>query len=885
MSFVRVAGAIVVLGLALSGCRQVKLAAPQDAGPICEEGERLVAGICRFVCERDGHCPEGERCNLFVGMCEPKPPPPDAGPIVTPCTTGADRCTADSKSLETCGTDNTWTVKEVCPTPNGFCKNEKCLACVAGTAACIAPDDGGSSTSVSVCKDDGSGLRTVVCSGSGTCTQGECRECTPGSTRCSPDSKSLQTCTKGADETLTWKWANTGDNLDGTCITQVCELNATTTMPQCKPPACIPGATSCLNVTTQQLCGPTGSFSPVSCTVFPDGGVDLAGECQNGVCVHECDQAVAAKSYFGCEYWTSIQDNNVDKFFKGGVTSGQGLVSQLSSFAFVVTNRSVEPTSVVVTRFYAGAVQTVATVTVPGKNDAATKGLMTIYVPWQSVGPDSNAVGIASTGQARYAYKITSTRPITVYQFNPLDAVKYTKTCTATAGTQDCACNDIAPIDPFICSILGDPNAGVCANAPTGGKRCSYNTFSNDASLLLPAHDLGTSHVAISQEHTYFTTNSSNNGPIAGDSNGYLTIVGTQNGTTVTVKSSAATAPGPGITAMTKGESRNFTLNAYDVLQLATANLGAGNNIECANNPFGGANKICRVDNDLTGTVITSTSPVAVFGGASCTTRPYDRVACDHIEEQIFPFITWGKTFVAQRSAPLRLVNNTFAYKAPDHWKIVASCSSTAPGTPCPNGTTITFSTPPAAADVLPPNRCMAGTSLSANNCRLAGAAYMEFKSSANFTLTANFPAALVQMFPGQGSTVGLGTDPAQGDPSMVLLPPAEQWRASYTVLAAPGIRDNYLGLSIDTSKVMSIEVDGVAVPLNTFTAIANSPFSVKNHAVTVGTHTINVVPKPGITPVPGAGVTVFGYDSYVSYGYTGGLDLTTIVSGINPGG
>ena len=35
----------------------------------------------------------------------------------------------------------------------------------------------------------------------------------------------------------------------------------------------------------------------------------------------------------------------------------------------------------------------------------------------------------------------------------------------------------------------------------------------------------------------------------------------------------------------------------------------------------------------------------------------------------------------------------------------------------------------------------------------------------------------------------------------------------------------------------------------------------------------------------PGAGVTVYGYDRYVSYGYTGGLDLTTIVTGVNPGG
>ena len=59
----------------------------------------------------------------------------------------------------------------------------------------------------------------------------------------------------------------------------------------------------------------------------------------------------------------------------------------------------------------------------------------------------------------------------------------------------------------------------------------------------------------------------------------------------------------------------------------------------------------------------------------------------------------------------------------------------------------------------------------------------------------------------------------------------------------------------------------------------------VRNYPVSNGPHTIDVTPQVGVNPLPGAGVTVFGYDSFVSYGYTGGLDLQTIVSGINPGG
>jgi hypothetical protein len=117
----------------------------------------------------------------------------------------------------------------------------------------------------------------------------------------------------------------------------------------------------------------------------------------------------------------------------------------------------------------------------------------------------------------------------------------------------------------------------------------------------------------------------------------------------------------------------------------------------------------------------------------------------------------------------------------------------------------------------------------------------------------------------------------------MVLLPPIEQWRARYTVLASTGLKDNYLGLAIDGSKVADVKVDGVSV--TGFTAIGTSTFKWKNVWVGTGTHTIEVTAQAGQTVVPGAGVTVYGYDSYVSYGYTGGLDLQTIVSGVVPGG
>ncbi len=346
---------------------------------------------------------------------------------------------------------------------------------------------------------------------------------------------------------------------------------------------------------------------------------------------------------------------------------------------------------------------------------------------------------------------------------------------------------------------------------------------------------------------------------------GIYSIVASADDTHITIKSSAVTKAGTGVAAMAVDGEYQHTLHSYEVLQIASAN--AGTNLECTNT-------LCRVSNDLTGSVITSDKPIAVFVSSSCYQVPYNWQACDHVEEMLFPFETWGKNFVAVPSAPLRLNNGTIpaANQKPDHFKIVAGAS------------TELVLTPANAATQLAGSACTSG-SLSAGTCQLAGGRFIQFTATQPFTVTATNPIAVAQFFPGQGPIVGgsSGSPVSQGDPSMLLLPPVEQWRSRYTVLASTGLEDNYLGLAIDGSKVSSVRVDGLGI--SGFTVIPGTTFQRKNHPVTTGTHTIEVMPAPGQTVAPGAGVTVYGYDRYVSYGYTGGLDLQTIVTGVNPGG
>ena len=859
--------------ISLVGCKpKTMFTGSDDAGTICEGNDHLINGECRFVCSRDGDCATGERCNLFTGQCEAKAEVPDAGPLANPCTTGANRCTTDNKAIESCGDAGTWATSETCPVPSGFCLNERCLVCQPGVSTCVA----GMPTQKLVCDDLGSATHTVTCSGTATCQAGECRECAPDAVRCSPDGKSVQTCTRAADETDTWKWVGTGDNFDGTCITQVCETDGTAGS-RCRAPDCFPLQARCQDSRNRQECTAVGQWGP------PNACAGVSSECVGGTCLDECADAVAAKSYFGCDFWTAVQDNGVNPLFRGGVsTATQGTLSQISDFAFVVANRSASDATVTVQRVYGGAIQTVATQTVKGRLDTITKGVAQIKVPWQAIGAGTG--NLSASGLQRWAYRITSTKPLTVYQFNPLDAVKKTGSCTTVSQ-----CTQVPANEGPACV------AGVC----------NYFSYSNDASLLLPAHILGNAYVAMAPEHIVYRSGSTSATPATDPwGNGHITIVATEDNTQVSVRSNARTYAGANVPSIAKGGTQAFTLQAYDVLQIASMNpasVPAGSDFECRNtdfnSPCGGFLEpscdqyVCRVDNNLTGSIVSSDKPVAVFGGSACYVRGHWNAACDHVEEQLFPFSTWGKNFVAGRSAPYRLQNNNFAAAnaaGPDYYQVVAGCPASNPL--CPSGgTLITFSQAPAAGDVLAPNRCTSG-SIAGNNCRLAAGAYMEFRSKASFTISSDAPIAVGQFFSSQSATTGSGTSaPATGDPSFILLPPVEQWRTNYTVLTAPGVRDNYLGIVIDAAKVLSVQVDGVAV--NGFTAVSGTStvpgatFQVLNVPVNVGTHTLEVTPRPNQNPLPGAGITVYGFDSYVSYGYTGGLDLSTIVTGINPGG
>lgn len=242
-------------------------------------------------------------------------------------------------------------------------------------------------------------------------------------------------------------------------------------------------------------------------------------------------------------------------------------VSTTFDFAIAVSNTSSSPAQIVVR---GGALTSPKTFTVPAN------GLIVETLPWVTTlkattsGSTSQQAALVVGG----AYHLKSTQPVTVYQFNPLQYAKG-----------------------------------------------SVNSYTNDASLLLPANALtGKYYVAAWQ---YWQSGYP----------GMLAVTGTEDGTVVTVNPKAAVSAGNGAPTFPANQSTSVTLNKGDVLQLL--------------NHTG----------DLTGSFVSATKPVQVIGGHHCTQVPIGTTACDHLEESMFPFETLSEHYIVTSPAVTSLPN------------------------------------------------------------------------------------------------------------------------------------------------------------------------------------------------------------------------------------
>ena len=522
---------------------------------------------------------------------------------------------------------------------------------------------------------------------------------------------------------------------------------------------CEPGQSVCSDGNVHQ-CSPSG-------TIGDQTQVCPKKSCSAGNCTDPCSKAAASRSYIGCEYWPTV-------------TLNAGLTEDFS-FAVVVANPQTEPVEVTVSTW---SNPQLAKVTIPAESTE------TITLPWvaplkqqmTSGGLFPLPVPQKSVLARGAAYRLVSSLPVTVYQFNPLDFVR----------DGDCK----KGVDPT-------PGDGKC------------HSYSNDASLLLPRHVQTEEYMVISRP-TMMTKRGLSNI----SSPGFFAVVATEEGATkVAVEFSANTAAGDGgLAAHKAGDKAGFTLDQWSVLQIASELP-----TDCTPKKSDPNGDYCDLSatTDLTGTLIRSDKKIAVFSGHNCTFVPFDRWACDHLEEQLFPTAALGKRYLASHAV---------ATTDPTIYRIVSA----------EPGNKITF------------------TNGAHGPVTLETGKYVEFSTDKDFEVSGSGRFALVQFMVGQGSNA----QAAPGDPAMSLAVPAEQYRTSYRFLAPESFAQNYV--NVIARPDANVMLDGAAV--TGFAPIPGSEFHAAKVKISGGSHTI--------TGSNGFGISVYGVGSYTSYMYPGGLDL-----------
>jgi len=337
------------------------------------------------------------------------------------------------------------------------------------------------------------------------------------------------------------------------------------------------------------------------------------------------------------------------------------------------------------------------------------------------------------------AYRIESSVPITAYQFNPLD-------------------NQV-------------------------------EVYSNDASLLLPEHALGSEYTAVTGDAILLSMSQDDPDPV--NAGAFVSVVATEDDTDIEVSANTLLLPGPTSVTIDRGEV--FTV----VSDVTGANSG-----------------------NLSGSRITADRPVAVFSGNVATAVPASTQNCcaDHIEHQMPPHEAWGTAYAAAPPpSPIADADDAALYR-------ITGAFNDTELRYCP-------SKPEGAPDTLQPGETVV------------------FTTDEAFTVEADpdKPFALTQFLL---SFQALSSD-QPGDPAMIVMPSLGQLQRRYLFAVPAGYTENYVTIITRGSPVVSL--DGDAIPEEDFQEIGVARGRMHHRvSVPVGTgaHLIEADVPVGITVI-----------------------------------
>ena len=303
-----------------------------------------------------------------------------------------------------------------------------------------------------------------------------------------------------------------------------------------------------------------------------------------------CAEAAEGRTYVGCDFWPTVVFNPVYREF---------------DFAVVVANGQAATAQIEVSA--PGGFSTSRSVT--------GGSLATIVLPWVSAlkGPEFSRVDTTNgrvTESVRVddgAYHLTSSVPVTAWQFNPLQYKKPVSgfsECGTTFGTESCfsATNDASLLLPST-AMTGNYRVATRSEIRGGSNGEAYT--SNAAAIAITA----------TEDDTEVTLAFP---PGCGSETWDPTVLG------------PCVAAGTGVSNANAGDVVVYTLSAGDVLQLL-GEWAQGYGLKHA---------------DLSGTVINATGPLQVIALNPITNLPDSAANADHIEETLLPGEVLGKTYV-----------------------------------------------------------------------------------------------------------------------------------------------------------------------------------------------------------------------------------------------
>jgi hypothetical protein len=355
-----------------------------------------------------------------------------------------------------------------------------------------------------------------------------------------------------------------------------CEAQGLVCVPELECATCVPDKLGCDEHRVVR-CSSDGE----ELEVVEECDLEAGFTCDAGRCVSLCVKAQSERSYVGCEFFAVDLDN---------ATISEIHDASRQQFAVVVSNLHDIPIEVTVEANEAPfgeparAVEVSRSLVPPGD-------LEVFALPRREVDgstPDGYNDG-THTAVSSNAYRVTASRPIIAYQFNPLDNV---------------------------------------------------DVFSNEASLLLPTSAIGSNYTVVGWPQTIgdsdepsqdFDSTTSDE-----DLRAFLTVVGTRDGTRLTIDLGPdvvrVLGAGP-IPESGPGDSLVLDIGPFDVVNLETQGFMAD---------FTGS--VIRATEPVSVFVGSEASDVPIFEG-------YETRQCcaDHLEEQLLPDETLGTQFVISR--------------------------------------------------------------------------------------------------------------------------------------------------------------------------------------------------------------------------------------------